>query len=190
MKPRGRLHWILTLLMPMLASSAAWAQIQFKHSAQQFPNAYYEEKQDPSAWKEGEVTLPPFPKEARLKPFFVSGGTNNRFSVDLDSISVHPEGVVRYSLVVETAGGARNVSYEGMRCRTRERRAYAFGRVDGTWANARSDAWTKITEKDTNRHHAALFLGYFCPDGVIVVDKEEALQFFAKGGKDYQSRGF
>ena len=41
----------------------------------------------------------------------------------------NPEGfTLRFTLVIVSPSGARNVSYEGMNCSTGERRLYAFGR--------------------------------------------------------------
>ena len=90
--------------------------------------ADFEDDYEVKKWEEVAVQLPASPKESSLQPFYVSATTDNRFWVDLDSVSVGSDGVVRYTLVVRTGTGAKNVSYEGMRCETRERRLYAFGR--------------------------------------------------------------
>ena len=115
-------------------------------------------------WRELEVKLPPYPKFGNMIAFDVSAASNNRFYIDPESISVGSDGVVRYTVVVRSPGGAENISYEGIRCETREQKYYAFGRRDGTWANARSDEWRYIVYKDINRQHGVLYLDYFCPD--------------------------
>ena len=138
----------------------------------------YEEKR----WEEIEAQIPVFPKSESLTAFYVSATTDNKFTVDRDSISVGADGVVRYTLVVTSASGAQNVSYEGMRCTTGERRSYAFGRSDKTWSKARSNQWVKIQESTLNRHHAALYFEYFCPNGVIVFDLDEARMALRLGG--------
>lgn len=119
----------------------------------------YEEKK----WEEIEARLPPFPKPENLDSFFVSATTDNKFMVDRESISVGADGVVRYTLVVLSSSGAQNISYDGLRCATGERRLYAFGRSDKTWSKARLNQWTKIQESTLNRHHAALFFDFFAP---------------------------
>lgn len=120
------------------------------------------------SWREGEVVLPAAPAESSLREFYVSAVAENRFFVDMATLSVGADGVVRYVLVVLTHGGARNVSFEGMRCETRQWRIYASGRGDGSWSKARRDDWLPVREAAVNRHHAVLFLEYFCPGGVIV----------------------
>lgn len=140
-------------------------------------------------WAEIDVRFPAPPKQEDLVAFYVSAATDNRFFVDSSSISVGADGVVRYTLVVVTPGGAKNVSFEGMRCETRERRLYAFGRADGTWSKARGNQWERVKEAVSNRHHAALFQEFFCPDGVIVRGADEARSLFRRGGYLSGARG-
>lgn len=115
-------------------------------------------------WRELEVKLPPYPKAGTIIAFDVSAASSNRFYIDPESISVGGDGVVRYTVVVRSPGGAENISYEGIRCETREQKYYAFGRRDGSWANARTSDWRYIEYKDINRQHGVLYLDYFCPD--------------------------
>ena len=89
-----------------------------------------------------------------------------RFFIDAKSLSLADDGVVRYTLVVRGSGGAENISYEGIRCETAERRLYAFGRPGGEWVRSRNDAWLRIEENAFNRQHAVLAKDYFCPPGM------------------------
>lgn len=118
---------------------------------------------DAPEWVEEQATPPAFPKDANLVEFYVSAGTANRFFIDASTLSVGKDGIVRYTLVVKTSGGATNTSYEGIRCKTGEYRLYASGRADGTWAPARIADWRLIENKPVNRHHAALNRDLFCP---------------------------
>ncbi len=131
---------------------------------------------------EAEVELPAFPRSENLVPFTVSATTNNQFLIDSAALSVGSDGVTRYTLVIVSPSGARNVSYEGMKCATGERRLYALGRADETWARARNDRWARITNSTLNRHHAALFSEYFCPITVIQQTPEQMLETLRRGG--------
>ena len=91
------------------------------------------------------------------------------------------DGVVRYVMVVLSPQGGRNVTYEGMRCESRERRGYASGRLDGSWSKARKNEWVRIQDAAANRQHAALFLEYFCPFGIIVRDADVARKALVQG---------
>ena len=155
------------LLATMLVAAAAFAD--------------FEEDYDSKQWQEVEVQLPPAPRQETLLPFYVSAATENRFFVDGATLSVGSDGVVRYVMLVLTPQGARNATYEGMRCETRERRIYASGRLDGSWSKARKNEWARIQDAYANRQHAALFLEYFCPFGYIVQDAAEARNALIKG---------
>lgn len=163
---RSKLLWLCCAL--------AWASAGL---AGEFDDAY-----ETVEWQELEVQLPAPPTKDSLVPFFVSSVTNNQFYVDVSTLTVGVDGVVRYVLVVTSAEGARSVSFEAIRCETRERRIYATGRRDGGWAKSRNNQWERIRESAINRHHASLFQEYFCPWGVIVNNAEEAKKALALGG--------
>src|SRR5664279_1821381 len=120
------------LLVTLLASVSVFAD--------------FEEDYESKQWQEVEVQLPAAPRQESLLPFYVSAATENRFYIDGATLSVGNDGVVRYVLLVLTPQGARNVTYEGMRCETRERRIYASGRQDGSWSKARKNEWVRIQD--------------------------------------------
>lgn len=142
----------------------------------------FDDDYDNRQWREVELQLPAAPKQENLLPFYVSAATDNRFFIDGASLSVGSDGVIRYTLLVLTAQGARNVSYEGIRCATRERRIYASGRLDGSWSKSRNNEWVRILDEYANRHRAALYLEYFCPIGLPVHDADEARRALRNGG--------
>ena len=143
--------------------------------------ADFEEDFNDKKWQEVVVQLPPAPQQENLLPIYVSAATDNEFFIDASTLTVGADGVVRYVLVVQTSGGARNVSFEGLRCETRERRIYASGRPDGSWSKSRNNEWKRIQDVAANRYHAALFGDYFCPEGVIVRNVEEARDALRRG---------
>lgn len=115
-------------------------------------------------WSELQVQIPAYPKTDTLMKFDSGAATSNTFFVDAASISVGEDGVVRYTLLVKTGGGATNVSFEGIRCETREHRIYAFGRPNAEWSRARESKWRFIEFREINNHHLALHREYFCID--------------------------
>jgi hypothetical protein len=125
---------------------------------------------------------PDFPRADTLIEFPVSAVPNIRFYIDAATLGVEA-GVVRYVLVARGAGGAQNVSYEGLRCRTAEHRRYAVGRSDGTWVRASGSAW---------RPHAAwhkeLQRDYFCPQALPIRDAAEGVRALREGAHTF-SRG-
>ena len=149
---RAILRWLLAccLLPPAAAAAQPWAIL---------------EDEDPKAWVELELKLPPFPKSENLIAFEVSPASRNRFYIDTQSILVGDDGVVRYTLVIKGSGGAENVSYEGIRCEMREQKYYAFGRRDGTWSNPRPGKWRRIEYGNINSPHGVLYADYLCLEG-------------------------
>lgn len=143
---------------------------------------------DEVPWAEGAFEMPAYPKPEHLISFPVGIRSDLTFAVDGETLSVGSDGVIRYVLVVVSAQGARNVSFEGMRCQTAERRLYATGRSDGTWAMARSAQWMKIGGGRGN-HHVELFANYFCTIGAqAVVTPEAARRVLRKGGAGEPAR--
>jgi hypothetical protein len=138
----------------------------------------YEEK----PWAEIEVQLPAFPEQENLIPFKVGAINDTKYLIDGKSLSVDSDGVVRYTLVVVSSAGARNISYEGLRCASGERRFYAFGRSDKTWSKARSNQWVKI-QGGSNNHHVELYANYFCTVGAFITNAGEARRALLKGGQ-------
>jgi len=121
------------------------------------------DEDDGGAWSEEQVAPPAFPREVDLVEFYVSTGTTNRFFVDGASLAPGKDGVVRYVLVVRAGGGATNITFEGIRCKTGEYKVLAIARPDGIWTRARIADWRRIEGTSANRHHAVLGRELFCP---------------------------
>lgn len=145
--------------------------------------AGFEEDYEKQGWQEMEVQMPAAPQREYLRSFYVSAVTDNLFYIDTTSLTIGTDGVIRYVLLVETTSGARNVSFEGMRCETRERRMYASGRSDGSWSKSRRNEWVPVQEAVANRQYAALFYDYFCPSGMIVDSREAVIRALRSGGQ-------
>jgi len=141
----------------------------------------WEIEQERRDWTEGEFTLPAYPKRDDLLEFYVSASTDFRFFIDRQSVSVSPDGVVRYTLLARSPSGAENVTYEGIRCRTGAYRVYAYGRAGGKWTERASD-WRTIEQKTVQRSHHALWREYFCPHRVPIFDAAEGIDALGRGG--------
>lgn len=147
----------------MLQAGQAGAQLHPPVQSNAFKSDW-EEANEEKNWREGSYVLPAYPAEEDLIEFFVSAASRFRFFVDAKSLSVSPDGVVRYTLVARSEGGAENVSFEGIRCSAGSYRIYATGHRDGTWS-ARPTDWRPIDPKSVARWHQALRREYFCPKG-------------------------
>ncbi|RJG07791.1 hypothetical protein D3870_02765 [Noviherbaspirillum cavernae] len=142
-----------------LSTTAAAASAQSRFDEE------FDDKDKP--WTEIAVQMPSPPTAENLLPFYVSATATQTFAIDAKSLSLGSDGVIRYTLVSKSAEGATNISYEGIRCQSFEKKLYAFGRPDGTWSRSRRDQWERITLNAANRQHAALAKDYFCQEKTV-----------------------
>ena len=131
-----------------------------------------------SNWTEDKVdTLPALPTTSNLIPFDVSGNTPLTFAVDAKSLSVGDDGVVRYTVVVTSTGGAHNVNYEGIRCDTYEWRQYAGLNADHDgWDNTVATSFTRIEDSTLNGYQASLYQDYFCANRMPTGSAKQILE--------------
>ena len=122
----------------------------------------YDLDQEKRPWDELQAQLPAYPKPENLLRFDIGSSNANRYFIDAPSLSVGEDGVVRYSLVIRAAGGATNVSFEGVRCESGQVRVYAFGHPDQQWSRARNAGWRDILQREINGYHHVLMRDYFC----------------------------
>jgi hypothetical protein len=163
---------ILIGLLCAAITGAAFAEIKFRDWSDP----------DEVKWEEGKFSLPVAPKDANLIEFYVSPIATSKFYIDRTTISPGKEdGVVRYVMVVKTAGGSTNVSFEGLRCVDLHMRLYATGRPDGTWVESPNKSWKPVKNLTLNLHQGALARNYFCPNYVPVFTVEEALEALRRG---------
>lgn len=140
-------------------------------------------------WAEMQGQLPAFPAEQNLIPLNVSAVTPHRFFVDAASVSAGSDGVVRYTLVIRTAGGSTNITFEGIRCESREQKYYAIGRGDKTWARARNPQWRPIAFRDVNAQHLTLYSEFMCRGKFMMESTEQIVQALRRGPQRPDSGG-
>jgi hypothetical protein len=162
---------VLALALAFYASSAAaqWAGW----------DADFDEER--KTWKEIQAKIPPFPAAQNLVEVDVGSATAHRFYIDTASVSMGEDGVMRYTVLIKAQGGAMNVSFEGMRCQTRERRIYALGRSDGTWTRARDSTWQRIVPRDLAPHRLVLYREFFCPEPTRPPTAKQAVDALRRG---------
>ena len=145
------------------ASLAAAAAVMLAASAHaQWREWDSEFDEGKKTWQEIQAQIPAFPKPDALVRVPTETATPHQFFVDTRSITLGEDEVMRFTVVAKTAGGATNVTYEGMRCETQQRKLYAIGRSDGTWVRARDTQWHKVLLRDLTPHHHALYHQFFC----------------------------
>ncbi|WP_427311369.1 CNP1-like family protein [Cupriavidus sp. H39] len=120
----------------------------------------------PKTFEEAKAMLPALPQDANLIPFSVAGTGTLSFAVDSKSISVGKDNVVRYTAVTTSQSGARNVTFEGLRCDAFERKLYATLPKGATeWVPNSSDygeTWHRMETGARNAYAATLAVDFFC----------------------------
>lgn len=111
---------------------------------------------------EQDLEFPPAPMDADLRQVTLRNLTDNKVELDSKALAVTPDAIVRYTLVVTSPQGARNVSYEGIRCDPAEWKTFALGRSDGTWATPSQAEWQMVEERGYNAIRYTLAKDYFC----------------------------
>lgn len=148
------------ILLSILAGHAAAASAPEEFAKWgQFEREFEEEQ---VTWQEIQSQLPAAPKADALHEFEMGGRGGHRYFLDLASLSSGEDGVVRYTVVIRTSGGAENINFEGMRCVNGERKIYAFGRGDGQWSRNKYARWDPIDARGATSYHRELFFHYFC----------------------------
>jgi len=145
------------------------------------PKSDWEIKLEERDWKEGDIKLPAYPKQEDLIEFELLGTANFRYFVDGASLIAGEDGAVRYTLVARSGSGVENVSFNGLRCKTRAHKVYATGHADKTWAEARNSDWKDIQLKAATRMHALLMRDFFCPGGLPIMSRKEGIDALRNG---------
>ena len=158
-----------TLLVCLLFTACA-AKTEFKES-------FDTEK----PWVEQLAQLPLYPDLNKLIPLAVQTSTDYKHAVDPESISIGDDGVLRFTLVSRSSLGALNITHEGIRCETNERKLYAIGRDDKTWSKPRTSEWQSLDFVKQFYAQRELSKNLLCPDKQIIGTKEEAIKVLKEG---------
>jgi hypothetical protein len=118
---------------------------------------------------EENIPPPPYPKDSNLTEFYLRGQTSNRFFIDTSSLTVGPDRIVRFALVVRTPEDIQTTTFSGLRCNEREWKDYAYGRSDHTWTVDPAPQWRPIQDLVLNNYRRTLYSDYMCAGGASSV---------------------
>lgn len=134
---------------------------------------------DPSLvpqWKESAVDLPRFPEDRNLAVLPPVPGDTVRIYIDRASLSRAEDRVLRYTLVIESGAGARNVFFEGIRCETGEYKTYGYGAAGGKLELLKTATWRPIENLGQNAFRWRLYRHYACDDALSARAPKEFLR--------------
>ncbi|WP_232834370.1 CNP1-like family protein [Rhodoferax ferrireducens] len=107
-------------------------------------------------WKETETPLPPAFNKDRLISIEMPKYVSLRFGVDPATLTITPDGIVRYVVVASNATGSINAMYEGIRCATGEFKTYARYTASGQWSSVQNPQWQGLDDNLPSKHAMAL----------------------------------
>ena len=120
--------FLLMALLGLVFSLPIIADDGFVTDEEVFPYTTEEKK-----WQEQDVKLPEYPDEENLHLLKLAN-SQFKYYIDLASVSVGAvDAVARYSVIIVSSSGVRNVLYEGIRCDEKVSRTYAFGTGSGSF---------------------------------------------------------
>ena len=127
------------------------------------------------AWQEAKTELPATPTEEDLTRVDVPV-LDGRYDVFVDRKSVvrGSDGVMRYTVVVQSSSGARNVFHEGLRCLTDEVRTYAFA-THGPFQRADGGDWKPLATRGPRSYQEYLANVIMCDRNGYAWDADRAL---------------
>ena len=128
-------------------------------------------------WQEDRLELPPFPRAADLLPIrgdAASPGYN--YYVDVNSVSFTDDGVLRYTVVIQSPEGASNIVYEGIRCATDEVKPLAYGTRSGRFKRMPDAHWTYVRSPGALAYRTTLVELYVCDEHGFALDSDAVLE--------------
>ncbi len=168
------LQVIMLVALSFLVSSAYARKIVLDGHQQSLPDQKYQ-YQEGEAWKENDLKIPPYPDDSDLMELQLYD-PNNRFTYYMDEESLdvsEADYVVRYTLVIESKSGTRNIFYEGMRCNTLEYKTYAFGTGKGKFRPSRKPEWKSMLDSGYKKLRMDLMEFYLCDPRKLPRKKSE-----------------
>ncbi|HHJ17424.1 MAG TPA: hypothetical protein ENJ80_12080 [Gammaproteobacteria bacterium] len=114
-------------------------------------------------WHELDADIPPWPEKENLIPLKLDlGSFPYSLFIDGNSLSVGEDKVVRYTVVLRSPNGVENVTYEGIRCKNKQVRRYAYG-SRGQFRPVRKPQWRFIRNHGHDLYRRELVRVFFCP---------------------------
>ena len=110
--------------------------------------------------------------------------SNLSYGVAPDTVSVGSDKVVRYVIVAKSPRGAMNVLYEGVRCDTREVKAYASWRLDSGWRELSDPQWEELRNANS-RYAQTMSDDAFCDVRIVYGSAGNIVQRLRKASKPY-----
>ena len=179
-------------LVIALAVSLAFAAVA---PAQRNPDDEKEiPREEEDEWSEIKgVRFPPVPKARNLiRVDSASLGARYEYFIDGSSILLGTDKVIRYTVVLQSDTGVRNVYFEGIRCETMEARTYGYATRQGGFKPLASSTWKGMGSFGPFAYRLLLADQFMCDNNGWPIDGKTArtkLARSATGGRSESKDG-
>jgi hypothetical protein len=119
---------------------------------------------DDPDWKESNAPTPPTFSADKLLPLNMPRYVTLNVGIDPTTLTITPDGIVRYVVVTRNASGSVNAMFEGIRCATSEVKTYAHASGTGVWSMVAEPKWRDFTD-NLPSNHAWVFARQAACDG-------------------------
>ena len=176
-KPRFWLPVIVAALMCMSAARAIDDASNPRKPDDLTPAEIAEPEAPGAGWQETLIDLPPFPRAQDLIPVRAdTGDADYTYYIDVNSVSLTADRVLRYTIILQSAAGASNIIYEGIRCATDEVKIFAYGTKDGRFERMAQPKWIYVHTKGVLGYRTSLVETYVCDDTGWAMDSDAVLE--------------
>ncbi len=178
--PAGRAISVIALAISLAFTTAALAQ---RPGTDDRRNTAGESEEDDWSEIKG-VGFPPIPKARDLiRVDSESLGTRYEYFIDGSSILLGTDEVIRYTVVLQSDTGVRNVYFEGIRCETREARTYGYATRQGGFKPLASSTWKDVRAVGPFAYRLLLVDKFMCDRDGWPIDQKKARTKLARAAR-------
>jgi len=127
-------------------------------------------------WQETTAPAPPKFAPNQLVAVDMPPYVSMKFGIDPATLTVTPDGIVRYVMVAVSPSGSVNAFFEGIRCATGEVKGYARANASGVWTIVKDPEWRGLNDKQPSKHALALVRQGICEGNVVAGSAAEILR--------------
>ncbi|MDO9434780.1 CNP1-like family protein [Hydrogenophaga sp.] len=137
---------------------------------------------DAEVWTESQVNPPASFSVDNLQTFELGHTSALTYGIAPETLTVGPDGVVRYVFVARSERGALNVLYQGLRCQTAEVKTYGRWDNRSSWNTDSKDGWQRLASKGFTQPSLVLARSGVC-DGKTVNGTPQNILRTLKNGR-------
>ena len=158
---------------------------------QRNPDDEKETPRDEDDWSEIKgISFPPVPKTRNLiRVGLDSLDTRYEYFIDGSSILLGSDDVIRYTVVLQSDTGVRNVYFEGIRCETMEARTYAYATRQSGFKPLASSTWKGLRAVGPFAYRLLLADNFMCGSDGWPIDGKTARAKLARPASRRRSSG-